>query len=171
MNILQCEIDHSRTSLPQDNHHHRPSPPGPTACNGGASAKSARRAFHPHSALRSKQREGPFGWGPLFGNVIIVGTASSSVPLATIPRSPAISVTLAFRLRTVHAPFTTLHGVARSVWLLRSSLRAANQLHIRSARHAFHRTRASTERLTFARSLSSRFHVSFFPTLQRWPAV
>ncbi len=81
-----------------------------------------------HYYCRSKQREGPFGWGPLFGNVIIVGTASSSVPLATIPRSPAISVTLAFRLRTVHAPFTTLHGVARSVWLLRSSLRAANQL-------------------------------------------
>ena len=98
-------------------------------CSRSAMPAVTRANMSSHYYCRSKQREGPFGWGPLFGNVIIVGTASSSVPLATIPRSPAISVTLAFRLRTVHAPFTTLHGVARSVWLLRSSLRAANQLH------------------------------------------
>ena len=43
-----------RRLLPQDTRLRRPYPPGPTACNGGASAKSARRAFHPHSALRTR---------------------------------------------------------------------------------------------------------------------
>ena len=42
-----------RRLLPQDTRLRRPYPPGPTACNGGASAKSARRAFHPHCALRT----------------------------------------------------------------------------------------------------------------------